>query len=148
MFLFFFGFTKIGIRYSIFTSAVLVLAVYTSTFVAETVRSGINTVASGQAEAARALGLTFTQLLFLVVLPQAFRTVVAPLGSVFIALIKNSGLAATIAATELSFLSVQLNNSTGRPIAVFLGAAFFYLLLALPSGWAVAWLENKVAIRR
>lgn len=148
MFIFFFGFTKIGIQYSTFKSAVLVLAVYTGTFVAETVRAGINTVQAGQAEAARALGLTFLQLLFLVVLPQAFRSVVAPLGSVFIALIKNSGLAATIAATELSFLSLQLNNSTGRPIAVFLGAAFFYLLLALPSGWAVAWLEAKVAVRR
>jgi glutamate transport system permease protein len=148
MFLFFFGFTKIGIQYSTFTSAILVLSVYTSSFVAETVRAGINTVASGQAEAARALGLTFGQLLFIVVLPQAFRSVVAPLGSVFIALIKNSALAFTIGSTELSFVSAQLTNSTGRPVAVFLGAAFFYLALALPSGWGIGWLERKVAVRR
>ena len=148
MFLFFFGFTKIGIQYGTFTSAILVLSVYTGTFVAETVRAGINTVAAGQAEAARALGLTFGQLLFLVVLPQAFRTVVAPLGSVFIALIKNSAIAFTIGAMDLSFLSAQLTNSTGRPVAVVLGATFFYLLMALPSGWAILWLERRVAVKR
>ena len=148
MYLFFFGFTKIGIRYSTFTSAIIVLSAYTGTFVAETVRAGINTVAPGQAEAARALGLGFLQLLFLVVLPQAFRSVVAPLGSVFIALIKNSAIAFTIGATDLSFESNQLSNSTGRPVAVLLGAGFFYLLLALPSGWAVGWLERRLAVRR
>ncbi|HTJ76028.1 MAG TPA: amino acid ABC transporter permease [Acidimicrobiales bacterium] len=148
MFLFAFGFTKIGIQYPFFTSAIIVLSVYTGAFVAETVRAGINTVATGQAEAARALGLTFLQLLFLVVLPQAFRSVVAPLGSVFIALIKNSALAATIAVSDLTFLTIQLTNSTSRPVAVFLGSAFFYMLLALPSGWAVGWLERKLAVRR
>lgn len=148
MFLFVFGFTKIGISYSYFKSAVIVLSAYTGTFVAETVRAGINTVAPGQAEAGRALGLTFGQLLFLVVLPQAFRSVIAPLGSVFIALIKNSALASTIAVADLSFLSAQLTNATGRPVAVFLGAAFFYLLLALPSGWAVGWLERRMAVKR
>lgn len=148
IFVFFFGFTKIGVRYSPFVSAVIVLSTYTGTFVAETVRAGINTVSSGQAEAARALGLGFFQLLFLVVLPQAFRSVVAPLGSVFIALIKNSALASTIAAMDLSFLSSRLTNTTGRPVAVFLGAAFFYLVLALPSGWAVGWLERRVAVKR
>jgi len=142
------GFTKIGISYPYFKSAVIVLSAYTGTFVAETVRAGINTVASGQAEAARSLGLTFGQLLFLVVLPQAFRSVVAPLGSVFIALIKNSAVASTISVADLSFLSGQLSNDTGRPLAVFLGAAFFYLVLALPSGWAIGWLERRAAVRR
>jgi glutamate transport system permease protein len=86
--------------------------------------------------------------LFLVVLPQAFRSVVAPLGSVFIALIKNSAVASTIAVADLSFLSGQLTNATGRPIPVFLGAAFFYLALALPSGWGIGWLERRAAVRR
>ncbi len=146
--LFVFGFTKIGIRYSYYASAIIVLSTYTGTFVAETVRAGINTVAPGQAEAARSLGLTFSQLLFAVVLPQAFRSVVAPLGSVFIALIKNSALASTIAVMDLSFLGTQLTNSTGRPVAVFMGSAFFYLLLALPSGWAIGWFERRVAVKR
>lgn len=148
MVLFFFGFTKIGIQYSAFTSAVIVLSAYTSTFVAETVRSGINAVAKGQAEAARSLGLTFPQVLGLVVLPQAFRTVVAPLGSVFIALIKNSSIASVISVVDLTEVADRLNNETARPVAVFLGAGVAYLLLTLPSGFLVGVLERRVAIKR
>lgn len=147
-FLFFFGLPQVGVRFSTFTSAIIVLSGYTGTFVAETVRAGINTVAAGQVEAARSLGLTFPQTLGIVVMPQAFRAVVAPLGSVLIALIKNSAVASTIAATELTFFSNQLNNQTARPVAVYVGAALFYMALALPTGWAVGWLERKVAITR
>src|SRR5438105_2379133 len=110
LFLFFFGFPKIGIQYPPFPSAVIVLAAYTGSFVAEAIRSGINTVAAGQAEAARALGLTFPQSLRLVVLPQALRAVVAPIGNIFIALIKNSALALTISVMELGFVSAKLIN--------------------------------------
>ncbi len=148
MVLFFFGFTKLGIQYSAFTSAVIVLSAYTGTFVAETVRSGINAVAKGQAEAARSLGLTFPQLLWLVVLPQAFRTVVAPLGSVFIALIKNSSIASVISVVDLTEVADRLNNETARPVAVFLGAGMAYLLLTLPSGFLVGVVERRVAIKR
>jgi glutamate transport system permease protein len=148
MLLFFFGFTQIGIQYSTFTSAIVVLSAYTGTFVAETVRAGINTVAAGQAEAARSLGLSFTQMLGMVILPQAFRAVVAPLGSVLIALIKNSALASVIGAVDLTFLSGQLSNSTARPVPVYVGAAFFYMALALPTGWVVGWLERRVAVKR
>jgi len=148
LFLFFFGLTKIGVRYSPFTSAVIVLSVYTSTFVAETVRSGINSVAKGQAEAGRALGLTFPQLLGLVVLPQALRTVVAPLGSVFIALIKNSAIAGAFGVLDILGFAQKLINADARPIQILLGAAVAYLVLALPAGWAVGVLERRVAIKR
>ena len=146
--LFFFGLTKVGIRYSPLVSAIIVLGIYTSTFVAETLRSGINAVATGQAEAARSLGLTFPQVMGIVVLPQAFRTVVAPLGSVFIALIKNSSLASVIAVKDLTFQADSLANSTARPAAIFLGAAVGYLVLALPSGWLIGRIERRVAIKR
>jgi glutamate transport system permease protein len=146
--LFFFGLTKVGIQYSLFVSALIVLGMYTSTFVAETVRSGINAVAGGQAEAARALGLTFPQVLGIVVLPQAFRTVVAPLGSVFIALIKNSSLASIIAVKDLTFQADSVANATARPAIALLGAAVAYLVLALPSGWAIGWIERRTAIKR
>jgi glutamate transport system permease protein len=136
------------VRYPAFTSSVIVLGAYTSTFVAETVRSGVNTVATGQAEAARALGLRFSQVLGLVVLPQAFRTVVAPLGSVFIALIKNSSLASLVSVAELTFEADRLNTHTARPIPVFLGAAAAYLVLALPAGWLVGQLERRTAVKR
>jgi glutamate transport system permease protein len=146
--IFFFGFTKVGIRYSAFTSAVIVLSVYTSAFIAETVRSGINAVSGGQAEAARALGLTFPQVLVIVVLPQAFRTVVAPLGNLFIALTKNSSVASVISVLELTEVADRLNTATARPIPVFLGAAAAYVALTLPSGWAIGAIERRVAIKR
>lgn len=149
MLLFFFGFTKIGIGpFEPFPSAVIVLSVYTSSFVAETVRSGINTVAGGQGEAARAIGLTFGQTMRLVVLPQAFRTVVAPLGSLFIALTKNSSIASVISVREISKLADDLNTDTARPLQVFAGAAVAYLILTLPSGFVVGALERRLAFKR
>jgi glutamate transport system permease protein len=146
--LFFFGLPKIGVIYSPFVSAVIVLGAYTGAFLAETIRSGINTVAVGQAEAARALGLTFPQVLGIVVLPQALRTVVAPVGSLFIACTKNSSVASVISVGELTHISLQLNTDTARPIPVFLGTAVAYLLLTLPSGWVFGGVERRVAVRR
>src|SRR5437762_1577592 len=102
MFLCYFGLPKVGLRFSEFPTALLALSLYTGAFVTETVRAGINTVPAGEAEAARALGLSFRQVLGAVVIPQALRSVVAPLGSLFIALIKNSAVASTIAVVELS----------------------------------------------
>ena len=148
MVLFYFGFTKLGVRESGFTSGVIVLGVYTSAFLAETIRSGINTVAGGQGEAARAIGLTFGQSLRLVVLPQAFRSVVGPIGNVFIALTKNSSLASLIAVPELAKVADNLTTDTAQPLAAFGGAAVAYLLLTLPSGWAFGFLERRVAIKR
>jgi glutamate transport system permease protein len=146
--LFFFGLTKVGIKYGAFTTAIIVLGGYTGAFVAETVRAGINSVSRGQAEAARALGLTFPQVLRIVVLPQALRTVVAPLGGLFIALIKNSSIAALISVKELVFRTDALANDTARVIPIFLGAAVAYLLLSIPSGLVIGALERRVAIRR
>lgn len=148
MLLFVFGFTKIGIRTSYFASAVIVLSAYTGAFISETVRSGINTVAAGQAEAARALGLTFPQVLWIVVLPQALRTVVAPLGNLFIALTKNSSIASIIAVLDLTFFADKLANESARPLAAFLGSGMAYLALTLPSGLAFGALERRWAIKR
>jgi glutamate transport system permease protein len=146
--IFYFGFTKIGIRYSEFTSGILVLTVYTSAFVAETVRAGVNTVAQGQGDAARAVGLTLPQTLWSVVLPQAFRTVVAPIGNLFIALTKNSSVAAVIAVSELTKVAEDLSTDTAQPIPVFIGAGMAYLLLTLPSGFLFEAIERRVAFKR
>jgi glutamate transport system permease protein len=146
--LFFFGLTKVGIQYGGFTTAVIVLGGYTGAFIGETVRSGISSVSRGQAEAARALGLTFPQVLWIIVLPQALRTVVAPIGSLFIALLKNSSIAAIISVPELVFRTDALANDTARAIPVFLGAAIAYLVMTVPSGLAFGVLERRVAIRR
>lgn len=147
-FLFFFGLTKVGILFSPFPTAVIVLGGYTGSFVGETIRSGINTVNRGQAEAARAIGLTFPQTLVSVVLPQALRSVVAPLGSLFIALTKNSSIASLFVVEELTFKVDSLANNTARGIPVFVGAALMYLAMTIPSGIGVAALERRVAIKR
>ena len=146
--LFYFGLTKVGLVYEPFVTAIIVLSLYTGTFVAETVRAGINSVARGQGEAARSLGMTFPQLLTVVVLPQAVRTVVQPLGSIFIALIKNSALATIISVSNLGKTADALATQTAEYVPIYLGTAVAYLLLTLPSGQAVGWLERKVAIRR
>jgi glutamate transport system permease protein len=146
--LFFFGVTKLGVTYTPYTSAVIVLAAYTGAFIAETVRSGINAVATGQAEAARSLGLTFTQTLRIVVLPQALRTVVAPLGSLFVALTKNSSIAYTISVVELVGVASILGVDEAEPVPFFLAAAMAYLILTIPSGLLIDTIERRVAIRR
>ena len=146
--LFWFGLPEVGVDYPRFASAVIVLGVYTSAFVAEVIRSGVNTVGTGQAEAARAIGLTYTQVLGHVVLPQALRSVVAPMGNVFIALIKNSSIAYTISVVELTGTAQRVAIQSAEFFPAFLGAAVGYLVLTLPSGWALGWIERRVAVRR
>ncbi len=148
MFLLFFGVPKLGYLFTPFTTAVIALSGYTGAFVGETVRSGINSVATGQAEAARALGLTFPQTLRAVVLPQALRTVIAPLGSLFIASVKNSSIAFTIAVRELVGQADHLITETAQTIPVLLGTVAAFLVLTLPAGLAVRALEHRLAIKR
>lgn len=148
MVLFFFALPDVGIIYSSYVSAVIVLSAYTGSFIAETIRSGINSVARGQAEAARALGLTYPQVLRVVLLPQALRAVIAPLGSIFIALIKNSALANLISVTDLSGAAERLINDTAQPIPLFIAAAVGYLVLTIPSGLVLSRIEHRYAIKR
>jgi glutamate transport system permease protein len=146
--LFYFGLSKVDIKFSEFWSAVIVCSVYTSAFVAETARSGFNAVPPGQAEAARALGLTFPQVLSSVIVPQALRTVVGPMGSVFIALIKNSSLAFAIAVATPIVVVEEIGNKTAQYLPLFLAVAAGYLLLTIPVGQLVGLIERRVAIRR
>lgn len=148
MFLVFFGLPKLGIVLEPFTCAWVVLAVYTGSYVAEVVRSGINAVAAGQAEAARAIGLSFGQVLLIVVLPQALRTVVQPLGNLFIACTKNSAVAYAISVIELTGTSDRLGVAAAESLAVLFAAGLGYLALTLPSGLLIGVLERKVAIKR
>ncbi|TFV63197.1 UNVERIFIED_ORG: amino acid ABC transporter permease [Bacillus sp. AZ43] len=144
-----FGLPQIDTSVGFFTGAVLSLGLYTAAFVCEAVRSGINAVSAGQAEASRAIGLTFGQSLREVVLPQAFRTVVPPLGNVFIAMVKNSSIAAGFATSELSSLLPRLVNAdAGQLTAVLLGVVVAYMLITVPLAFGVHRLEKRVAILR
>jgi len=148
LFLFYFGFPKMGVSFGAFTWAIIVLTAYTGAFVAETVRAGVNSVSRGQGEAARALGLSFPQTLGVVVMPQAIRTVIQPLGSIFVALIRNSALVTVISVPNLSSMADRLSTDTAVFVPVYLGVAVAYLLLTLPSGLAVGFLERKLAVKR
>ncbi|KQX12805.1 glutamate ABC transporter permease [Streptomyces sp. Root431] len=132
-----------------FRLAVLGLVLYTGTFVCEALRSGINTVPPGQAEAARALGLSFTQVLTLVVFPQAFRAVVTPLANVLIALTKNTTVASAISAAEAALLMKEMvENEADALFAVFAVFAFGFILLTLPTGLFLGWAAKRLAVKR
>lgn len=125
------------------------LAIYTSPFVAEALRSGINGVPVGQAEAARSIGLGFGQTLSLIVLPQALRMVVPPLINVFIALTKNTSVAGGFFVVELFATARQLTNSNGQAvIPILVGVACFYLLITIPLGLIAGQIEKKVRVLR
>lgn len=132
-----------------FRLAVLGFIVYTSTFVCEAIRSGINTVPPGQAEAARAIGMTFTQNLRIVVLPQAIRSVIGPLASVLIALTKNTTVAASISVAEAALLmKTMVENESDALVPVFLVFAAGFIVLTLPVGLFMGWLAKKYAVKR
>jgi glutamate transport system permease protein len=139
----------LGVDFPYLTFALIALSVYTSPFVAEALRSGINGVALGQAEAARSLGLGFGQTVGLVVFPQAIRITIPPLINVFIALTKNTSIAGAFFVPELFAAGRTLVNQNGNAvIALLIGVAFFYLLITVPLGQIAAHLERKVAVTR
>ncbi|MFH8348378.1 amino acid ABC transporter permease [Streptomyces sp. NPDC018045] len=131
-----------------FVLATLALGFYTSSFICEAVRSGINTVPLGQAEAARSIGMTFIQTLRIIVLPQATRTVIPPLSSILIALTKNSAIAGAFSNAELFNVSKLLNDQ-GRPIGwIFLWIALAYLIITFAISGIFRLLERRLEVAR
>ncbi|GEB58225.1 amino acid ABC transporter permease [Streptomyces gardneri] len=131
-----------------FRLAILGLTAYTSAFVCEAVRSGINTVPLGQVEAARAIGLSFPQVLRIIVLPQAFRSVVGPLANVLIALTKNTTVAAAIGVAEAALLMREMIENEAQLILISTIFAFGFICLTLPTGLFLGWVAKKVAVKR
>lgn len=132
-----------------FVYATIALTAYTACFVAETLKAGIATIPVGQAEAARAIGLTFNQTLSEVILPQAFRTVIPPLGSVVIAMLKNTSIASAFNNRELiSAMRNAIELRGDLVIPILFGTAVAYLVLALILGRIFSYLERKLVILR
>ncbi|MEU3742880.1 MULTISPECIES: amino acid ABC transporter permease [unclassified Streptomyces] len=131
-----------------FRLSVLGLGAYTAAFVCEAVRSGINTVPVGQAEAARALGLSFSQVLGLIVLPQAFRSVIGPLTNVLIALTKNTTVAAAIGVAEAALLMREMLENEAQLFLIAAIFAFGFVVLTLPTGLILGWLGKRLAVKR
>ena len=131
-----------------FRLAVLGLTLYTAAFVCETVRAGVNTVPLGQAEAARSLGFTFGQNMRIVLLPQAFRAVMIPLGSVLIALTKNTTIASAIGVAEAALLMKEMIENTAALLVVGAIFAAGFVVLTLPLGLLFGWLGKRLAVTR
>ena len=126
------GYPRLGLPQLDFMNAAIVgLSLYTATYVSEAIRSGINTVSVGQSEAARAIGLPFMQTLTLVVLPQAFRSVVPPLFSVFIALLKNTTVAAGFSVAEAGAIRANLSERGEPLLPGLLWVALIFVVLVL-----------------
>lgn len=129
--------------------AYIALSVYTSAFVAEAIRSGINGVPLGQAEAARSVGLGFGQTVSMIILPQALRMVVPPMINVFIALAKNTSVAGGFMVVELFAVSKGLANANGNAvIPILIGIGLCYLIITIPLGQLAGWVERKVALQK
>lgn len=131
-----------------FRLAVLGLIAYHAAFVCEALRSGINTVPAGQAEAARAIGLSFSQNLRLIVLPQAFRAVIGPLANVLIALTKNTTVAAAIGVAEAAYLMKSMIENEAQTLLIGAVFAFGFVVLTLPTGLFLGWLSKRLAVKR
>jgi len=129
---------------NLFAACVFGLTIYTSTFVCEAIRAGVNAVPLGQAEAARAIGLPFVGTMREVVLPQAFRATIPPLASVQIALLKNTTLAGAFGVAEAFYrMKILTNNFPGQRIGIFLTFAFIFVILVEIVSFAANRLERR-----
>jgi glutamate transport system permease protein len=140
----YYGLPELGIRFSFFVEITLAMSLYTASFVAEALRSGVNAIPVGQAEAARSIGLPFGQSMTQVVLPQAYRAVVPPLANVLIALAKNTSLAAVFGLAEATFrMKGLLNDHADQRYWIFLGFALGYIVIVEAISLSAGLLERR-----
>ncbi|MFA9432357.1 amino acid ABC transporter permease [Egicoccus sp. AB-alg2] len=130
------------------TTAVVVLGLYTGAYIAEALRSGINSVPPGQAEAARAIGLPFGGVVGTIVLPQAIRTVIPPLGNLWIANLKNTSVFLVIGVNELTRAGRNIGQATNDYVSAFLVVVVIYLVLVYGSAQIINLLERRLEIAR
>ncbi len=128
-----------------FTAGTIGLTIYTSAFIAETVRSGIQSVDPGQMEGARANGLSFWQAMQNVILPQAFRLVIPPLGNQFVNLVKNSSVLAFVAGFDLMYQANNIASITFDTINSYMVVGVLYLIITMPISYYMRYLEKRLA---
>ena len=146
IFFLFFALPSVGIRLPAFLCGVVGLGVYTAAFIAESIRSGIAAVPPGQLEAARASGLSYVAAMRLVVLPQAIRLTIPPLGNTTLNMIKNSSLVSAISLGDILGVANLLGARTFAYVPMFVGAGIAYLIITLPAGLFTGWLERRYGL--
>ncbi len=144
-FFLFIGLPSIGIRFDGMMAGTIALIVYTSAFIAEAIRAGIMSVPKGQMEAARSSGLTYIQTMRYVILPQAIKIVIPPLGNQFINLVKNSSILSVLAVSELMYQADLISLRTFVVFDVYIFVAVFYLIITLPLSYGVNAFEKRLA---
>ena len=145
-FFFYVGTPTLGLELSGLVAGTIALSIYTSAFIAEAIRSGILSVSKGQMEAARSSGLTYLQAMRLIILPQAIKIVIPPIGNQFINLVKNSSILALIAGTDLMYQADLISAKTYVVFDVYIFVALFYLVLTIPLSLGVGYLEKRLAV--
>lgn len=140
VFFFFFG-----LGFSGLTAGTVGLTIYTSSFIAEAIRAGILAVPKGQMEAARSSGLSYGQTMRLIILPQAIKIVIPPLGNQFINLVKNSSVLGIVAGLDLMYQGDLISSRTFVVFDVYIFVALFYLILTIPLSLGVGYLEKRLA---
>jgi len=147
IFFFYFGLPSIGIRLDGFWSGVCGLSIYTGAFFAEAIRSGILSVPRGQLEAAQASGLSYVQAMRFVVLPQAIRVTIPPIGNTVLNMIKNSSLVSTVSVADILGTANLLGGRSFAYTELLIGAAALYLVITLPTALGITVLERRLAPR-
>lgn len=145
LFIIYFGFPQIGIDLGPFLSGVLGLAMNVGAYNAETIRGGIISVPKGQTEAARSLGMSSTQAMRRIILPQALRIIIPPLGNNFVILIKDTSLVSTITVVELTLTAQRLIGSTYKPFEMYVMAAVLYAVLTSAASMLLVWVERRTS---
>jgi glutamate transport system permease protein len=141
------GYPKMGLPTLDYTTlAIIALVLYTASYVAEVFRSGINSINRGQTEAARAIGLTFTQVLRVVLIPQAFRNVMPPLVSVFIALLKNTTVASGFSVMQAGAIAANMSERGENLLVTLLWVALFFFILVMVLAAVQRAFERKWAV--
>ncbi|MED2972022.1 MULTISPECIES: amino acid ABC transporter permease [unclassified Fictibacillus] len=146
LFIFYYGLPSLGMKLSGFQAGTIALSIYTAAFIAEAIRAGILSVDKGQMEAGRSSGLTYIQTMRYIILPQAIKIVIPPLGNQFINLVKNSSILGVVAGLDLMYFGDSISSSTYVVFDVYIFVAMFYLVLTIPLSLFVGYLERRLAV--
>lgn len=146
LFILYFGGPQIGIQLDAFEAGVIGLGVNIGAYMAETMRGAIQSVDKGQTEAARTLGMSRWETMRKVVLPQAMRMMIRPLGVNINALIKGTALVAAISVIELTYTAQRYIGSTYKPFEMFLLSGALYMIIIYVVGQGIGWLDRKARI--
>ncbi|WP_238653903.1 amino acid ABC transporter permease [Paenibacillus piscarius] len=144
VYIFYYGPSALGFTLDGFKAGTIGLAVYTSAFIAEAIRAGILAVPKGQMEASRSSGLSYIQTMLHIILPQAIKLVIPPLGNQFINLIKNSSVLTLVAGLDLMYFADGISTETYRTFDTYIFVAVFYLVLTLPLSYGVRVWERRL----